>query len=62
LSLLSHQREGGDQERCLKEEIVPVVMPQKKGDPITFDTDERPMDTSLEKMAKLGTAFKQEVR
>ena len=23
-----------------------------------FDTDERPMDTSLEKMAKLGTAFK----
>jgi acetyl-CoA C-acetyltransferase len=35
-----------------------VVIPQKKGEPIIFDTDERPMDTSLEKMAKLPTAFK----
>jgi len=36
-----------------------VVIPQKKGEPTIFDTDERPMDTSLEKMAKLPTAFKQ---
>jgi len=60
LSLLSHQRaRAAIKNGVFKEEIVPVVMPQKKGDPITFDTDERPMDTSLEKMAKLGTAFKQ---
>jgi acetyl-CoA C-acetyltransferase len=44
----------------LKEQIVPVVMPQRKGDPIVFDTDERPMDTSLEKMAKLATVFKKD--
>ena len=36
-----------------------MVIPQKKGEPIIFDTDERPMDTSLEKMGKLTTAFKQ---
>jgi acetyl-CoA C-acetyltransferase len=60
LGLLSHQRaRAAIKSGVFKEEIVPVVMPQKKGDPITFDTDERPMDTSLEKMAKLGTAFKQ---
>ncbi|HHO76188.1 MAG TPA: acetyl-CoA C-acetyltransferase [Deltaproteobacteria bacterium] len=41
----------------LNNEIVPVVIPQKKGDPVIFDTDERPMDTSLEKMAKLKPAF-----
>jgi len=60
LGLLSHQRaRAAIKNGVFKEEIVPVIMPQKKGDPITFDTDERPMDTSLEKMAKLGTAFKQ---
>ena len=60
LSLLSHQRaRAAIKNGVFKEEIVPVVMPQKKGDPITFDTDERPMETSLEKMARLGTAFKQ---
>lgn len=37
-----------------KEEIVPVVIPQRKKDPIVFDTDEFPKrDTSLEKLAKL---------
>jgi acetyl-CoA C-acetyltransferase len=60
LGLLSHQRaRGAIKNGIFKEEIVPVVIPQKKGEPITFDTDERPMDTSLDKMAKLGTAFKQ---
>jgi acetyl-CoA C-acetyltransferase len=59
LGLLSHQRaraaiKGG----LFKDEVVPVIIPQKKGEPVTFDTDERPMDTSLEKMAKLPTAFK----
>jgi len=57
--LLSHQRaRAAIKNGIFKEEIVPVVIPQKKGEPLTFDTDERPMDTSLEKMAKLPTAFK----
>lgn len=59
MGLLSHQRaRAAIQKGILKEEIVPVSIPQKKGDPILFDTDERPMDTSLEKMSKLPTAFK----
>ncbi|MGB9629308.1 MAG: acetyl-CoA C-acetyltransferase [Thermodesulfobacteriota bacterium] len=59
LGLLSHQRaRAAIQKGLFKEEIVPVVIPQKKGEPIIFDTDERPMDTSLEKMAKLPPVFK----
>ena len=44
-----------------KDEIVPVTIPQKKGDPIVFDTDEyvKP-GTSLEKVAKLRPAFKKD--
>ena len=42
-----------------KEEIVPVQIPQRKGDPIIFDTDECPRaDTSLEKLAKLRPVFR----
>ena len=44
-------------EGLCKNEIAPVTIPQRKGDPIIFDTDERPMDTSVEKMAKLRPAF-----
>lgn len=40
------------------EEIVPVVIPQRKGDPIVFDTDEYPKrDTNEAKMAKLRAIF-----
>ena len=61
LGLLSHQRaRDAINTGLFKEEIVPVVIPQKRGDAIVFDTDERPMDTSLEKMAKLPSAFKQD--
>ncbi len=60
LGLLSHQRaRAAIQKGFFKEEIVPVEIPQKKGNPLIFDTDERPMDTSIEKMSKLGTAFKE---
>jgi acetyl-CoA C-acetyltransferase len=60
LGLLSHQRaRGAIQKGIFKEEVVPVVIPQKKGEPLSFEIDERPMDTSLERMAKLPTAFKQ---
>jgi acetyl-CoA acyltransferase len=37
----------------LAEEIVPVVIPQKKGDPITMSQDEHPRATSVEALAKL---------
>lgn len=61
LGLLSHQRARATiKEGIFKEEIVPVTIPQKKGEPIVFDTDERPMDTSLEKMAKLQPVFKKD--
>ena len=37
----------------LAKEIVPVAVPRRKGDPILFDTDEHPRQTSLEKLAGL---------
>ena len=40
-----------------KKEIVPVEIPRKKGDPLVFDTDEFPRDTSQEALAKLRPAF-----
>jgi acetyl-CoA C-acetyltransferase len=40
-----------------KDEIVAVPVPQRKGDPKMFDTDEHPRGTSLEKMAALRPAF-----
>lgn len=44
-----------------KDEIVPVEIPQRKGDPIVFDTDEYPkFGASMEKMAKLKPAFKKD--
>jgi acetyl-CoA C-acetyltransferase len=42
-----------------KEEIVPVEVPQRKGAPVVFDTDEHPRKTSLEQLAKLKPVFKQ---
>lgn len=42
-----------------KDEIVPVVVKQKKSE-IVFDTDEHPRSTTLEKMAKLKPAFKKD--
>lgn len=61
LGLLSHQRaRAAITQGIFKEEIVPVAIPKKKGEALVFDTDERPMDTSLEKMAKLAPAFKKD--
>ena len=61
IGALSHQRaRKAIAEGIFKDEVVPVVIPQRKGDPIVFDTDERPMDTSVEKMAKLRPAFKKD--
>ena len=44
-----------------KDEIVPVEIPQRKGDPIVFDTDEHPkFGSTMEKVAKLKPAFKKD--
>jgi acetyl-CoA C-acetyltransferase len=43
-----------------KEEIVPVSIPQRKGDPKIFDTDECPQDTSYDVLAKMRPAFKKD--
>ena len=44
-----------------KEELLPVAIPQKKGEPMIVDTDERPRrDTSMESLAKLRPAFARE--
>jgi acetyl-CoA C-acetyltransferase len=44
-----------------KDEIVPVSVPQRKGDPIIFAVDEGPrMDTTLDRLAKLRPAFKKD--
>jgi acetyl-CoA C-acetyltransferase len=59
-SLKSHQKAiGAIDEGKFKEEIVPVILPQRKGEPIAFDTDEAPRrDTSLEVLTKLRPVFK----
>jgi acetyl-CoA C-acetyltransferase len=41
------------------QEITPVIIKTRKGDTVV-DTDERPMETSVEKMAKLKPAFKKD--
>jgi 3-oxoadipyl-CoA thiolase len=44
-----------------KREIIPVSIPQKKGEPKLVDTDERPRrDTTMESLAKLKPAFAKE--
>jgi len=61
IGCLSHMRaRQAIVEGLFKDEIVPFPIPQKKGEPVIFDTDERPMDTSMEKMAKLPPAFRKD--
>jgi acetyl-CoA C-acetyltransferase len=58
----SQQRaEAAIREDRFKDEIVPVMIPQRKGDPKVFDTDEFPrFGTTLEGLAKLRPAFKKD--
>ena len=56
-----HKAEAAVKGGKFKDEIVPVEVPQRKGDPIVFDTDEFPkFGASIEKMAKLRPAFKKD--
>lgn len=49
------------EEGKFKDEIVPVEIPQRKGDPIVFDTDEYPKKgTTADKLAGLRPAFKKD--
>lgn len=61
LALLSHQRaRAAIADGAVDDEIVPVVIPQKKGESLVVKRDERPMETSLEKLARLAPAFNKE--
>ncbi len=60
LAALSHARAfAAVKDGTFAQEIVPVVIKSWKGDTIV-DTDERPMETNLEKMAKMRPAFKKD--
>ena len=43
-----------------KDEIVPVPLPQRKGDPVLFSQDECAQETSLESLSKMKAAFKKD--
>jgi len=61
IGVLSHQRAmAAIGSGVFREEIVPVAIPQRKGDPLYFEVDERPMETTADKMAKLRPAFKKD--
>ena len=58
-ALLSHQRAVAAIEAGrFKDEMVPVPVPQRRGEPLRIDTDEGPRkDTSLEQLARLAPAI-----
>ncbi|MGA9190577.1 MAG: acetyl-CoA C-acyltransferase, partial [Anaerolineales bacterium] len=61
-ALESHRRaiDAMDSGR-FSDEIVPVPVPQRRGDPVLVETDERPRrDTSLEALARLRPAFRKD--
>jgi acetyl-CoA acetyltransferase family protein len=59
-ALESQQKAGAAiREGRFREEIVPVEIPQRRGDPVIFDTDEHPRpDTNMEQLAKLPPSFR----
>ena len=60
LGVLSHTRaRSAIKAGLFAQEIAPVIVKTRKGETV-FDTDERPMDTDMDKMAKLRPAFKKD--
>ncbi len=56
-----NKTEKAIREGKFKDEIVPLEIPQRKGDPVIFDTDEFPkFGVTIEKIQKLGPAFKKD--
>jgi acetyl-CoA C-acetyltransferase len=61
IGALSHQRAiAAIAKGIFKDEIVPVLIPQRKGEALRFEVDERPMETNAEKMGRLRPAFKKD--
>jgi 3-oxoadipyl-CoA thiolase len=59
-ALESHRRAAKARDTVFAEEIAPVSVPQKKGEPVAFSRDETIReDTTLEKLAALKPAFRQ---
>ncbi len=59
-ALRSQQRASAAQQSGrFAEEIVPVMIPQRKGDPILVDKDEHPRNTTLEALSALKTPFRE---
>ncbi len=60
LGVLSHTRaRSAIKEGLFAQEIAPVIIKTRKAETV-FDTDERPMDTDMDKMGKLRPAFKKD--
>ncbi len=60
-ALVSQQRNGRAMEQGLfEEQITPITIPQRKGDPIIFDKDEHPRpNATAEQLAKLKPVFRE---
>ena len=57
---LRSQKKASDAQKAgtFDREIVPVTIPQRKGDPVIVSRDEHPRETTMEALAKLGTPFR----
>jgi len=60
LFAFNSQNKTANARGVLAEEIVPVEIPQRKGEPIIFSQDEHPRQTLLDKLLTLRTPFKKE--
>ena len=49
--------QAATEKELFKQEIIPVIIPQKKGDPVIIDKDEEPYKVNFDKIAQLNPAF-----
>ncbi len=49
--------QSASEQGFFKQEIIPVIIPQKKGDPVIIDKDEEPYKVNFDKIANLNPAF-----
>lgn len=56
----SYRRSAAASESKLAKEIVPVAIPQRKGDPITFSVDEEFSKVKIDKVSSLRPVFKKD--
>ncbi|MCB0283442.1 MAG: thiolase family protein [Calditrichaeota bacterium] len=60
-AILSYRRaHEAQKENLFKEEITPVEIPQRKGDPLVFNVDEEPLKVNFEKLKNLKPAFQKD--